>query len=216
MIAPMLAARSNDIAFIAMLGGQGLPGDEVLYLQGQKILKAQGASPEQLDTQRDVQTRLFAVVKTEKDSEAVERKARAILDEAVAKLPDDKKKDIDAVKAGLQAQVRMLKSPWLRYFIAYDPRPALRKLQCPVLALIGAKDLQVEPEANLRAIERALRDGANKDFTVKELPNLNHLFQTCTTGSPTEYAKIEETIAPAVLEMIADWIANRTGSGAKP
>jgi hypothetical protein len=76
--------------------------------------------------------------------------------------------------------------------------------------LVGSKDLQVPPEANLREIEQALQQGGNKDFTVQQMPNLNHLFQTCTTGSLTEYAKIEETIAPAVLELLSDWIAKRT------
>ncbi len=210
LIAPMLAARSPGIAFIVMLAGQGLSGEEVLYSQGQEILKAQGATAEDLARQLDLQKRLFALVKIEKDPEALERKVRAIMDEEVAKLGEEKKKFAAKLRAGMQGQVQMLKSPWLRYFIAYDPRPALRQVRCPVLALIGSKDLQVPPEANLREIEQALRQGGNKDFTVQQMPNLNHLFQTCTTGSLTEYAKIEETIAPAVLELLSDWIAKRT------
>jgi hypothetical protein len=71
------------------------------------------------------------------------------------------------------------------------------------------------PQPNLLAIERALREGGNKDFTVKELPNLNHLFQTCTTGKLGEYAKIEETIAPAALELVTEWIARRTVAAGK-
>jgi pimeloyl-ACP methyl ester carboxylesterase len=216
LIAPMLAAKSKDIAYIIMLAGQGLTGEEVLYRQGQQILKAQGASAQELENQRDLQSRLFALLKTEKDPEVLKRAVRTIIDEAVAKLPDEKKKETAAHKAGVQAQIQMMKSPWLRYFIAYDPRPALREVRCPVLALVGSKDLQVEPESNLRAIEQALQKGGNKDFMVKQMPGLNHLFQTCTTGSLDEYAKIEETMAPAVLELIADWIAKRTSTGGKP
>ena len=66
-------------------------------------------------------------------------------------------------------------------------------------------------KANLDAIAAALKAGGNKDFTVKELPHLNHLFQTCKTGAGSEYGAIEETLAPAVLEAVADWIAKRTG-----
>jgi pimeloyl-ACP methyl ester carboxylesterase len=216
LIAPMLAARLNSIAFIVMLGGQGQPGEEVLYAQGQEILKVLGASAEELATQRDLQKRLFALVKTETDSGTLDRKVRAILDEHVSKLSDEKKKERAALKAGLQAQVRMLESPWLRFFISYDPRPALRKVRCPVLALAGAKDLQVPPEANLREIDQALREGGNKDYTVKLLPQLNHLFQTCTTGSLAEYAKIDETLCPAVLETIADWITKHTRTSQQP
>src|SRR5687768_13755021 len=105
-----------------MLAGQGLPGDEVLYLQGQRILKVRGASAEQLNRQREVQTRLFALVKAEIDPEALGRKARAILDAEVAKLPEEQRKEAAALKAGLQSQLQLLKSPWLRFFIAHDPR----------------------------------------------------------------------------------------------
>jgi uncharacterized protein len=215
LIAPMLAAHPSDIAFVVMLAGQGLPGDEVLYLQGEKILKTGGASAEQLDRQRELQTRLFALVKSEKEPDALERKVRSLLDAEVAKLSEEKKKEAAPLKAGMQAQIGMVTSPWLRYFIGYDPRPTLQKVRCPVLALVGSRDLQVVPQPNLLAIERALREGGNKDFTIKEVPNVNHLFQTCTTGELAEYAKIEETIAPAVLELITDWIATRTAAAGK-
>jgi len=68
----------------------------------------------------------------------------------------------------------------------------------------------VPPKENLHAIEEALKAGGNKDYTVKELPGLNHLFQTAATGSPTEYSKIEETISPTTLTIIGDWIAEHT------
>jgi fermentation-respiration switch protein FrsA (DUF1100 family) len=81
---------------------------------------------------------------------------------------------------------------------------------CPVLAVNGQKDLQVPPKENLRAIRQALRAGGNRDYTVRELPKLNHLFQTSRTGSPDEYARIEETITPAALQVIGEWIVKRT------
>jgi hypothetical protein len=83
-------------------------------------------------------------------------------------------------------------------------------VQVPVLALIGERDLQVDPKQNLPEIREALRSGGNPDFTVRELPGLNHLFQRAETGSLEEYARIEETIAPAALEEIVDWILERT------
>jgi fermentation-respiration switch protein FrsA (DUF1100 family) len=84
------------------------------------------------------------------------------------------------------------------------------QVECSVLAINGEKDLQVPPEENLQAIEEALNAGGNKDYTVKELPGLNHLFQTAQTGSPSEYAAIEETISPTALEVIGDWISEHT------
>ncbi|HEY5084358.1 MAG TPA: alpha/beta hydrolase, partial [Rhizomicrobium sp.] len=99
-------------------------------------------------------------------------------------------------------------SPWLRFFMSYDPVPTLRQVRCPVLAIDGSLDLQVPPEEDLAAIKAAL--SANPDVTVKKLPGLNHLFQTAKTGAPNEYGEIEETIAPAALAVIGDWIVERT------
>ncbi|MCI0525240.1 MAG: hypothetical protein L0Y75_08275 [Acidobacteria bacterium] len=105
-----------------------------------------------------------------------------------------------------------MNSPWFRYFLTFDPRPALQKVKCPVLALNGENDLQVAVNENLREIEAALKAGGNKDVTIARLPKLNHLFQTSETGSPNEYIKIEETIAPVALKTIGDWILKQTST----
>ncbi len=83
-------------------------------------------------------------------------------------------------------------------------------MTCPVLAVNGEKDTQVDAKLNLKAIETALKRGGNKDVTIRALPNLNHLFQTCKTGAVTEYSAIEETLAPVVLETIANWLRKKT------
>lgn len=95
--------------------------------------------------------------------------------------------------------------------LAYDPVPALKRVRAPVLALNGARDLQVDPQQNLPPIEAALEAGGNRDFTVAELPDLNHLFQPATTGSPSEYGAIEQTIDPAALVLVVDWIVAHVG-----
>jgi uncharacterized protein len=88
----------------------------------------------------------------------------------------------------------------------------LRKVRCPVLAVNGEKDLQVPPKENLAEIEKALKAAGNSDVKAIEFPGLNHLFQPCKTGSPSEYAQIEMTIAPEVLKVIGDWIVEKVGS----
>jgi hypothetical protein len=109
----------------------------------------------------------------------------------------------------VDAQLGAILSPWFRFFLSYDPRPALSRLACPVLAINGEKDLQVPPAENLAAIEEALREGRNPDCTVKQLSGLNHLFQTCRTGAVAEYVQIEETMSPAALDEITEWITKR-------
>lgn len=106
--------------------------------------------------------------------------------------------------AQYRAQVAQLNSPWLNYFLDYDPIPDIQGTRCPVFAINGDKDVQVVSSLNLKGIEKALPK--NKKNLVKEYPGLNHLFQHCTTGLPTEYAGIEETISEEVLGDIATWI----------
>jgi pimeloyl-ACP methyl ester carboxylesterase len=210
IIAPLVASRSRDIAFIIMLAGTGVPGEEILYNQAAAILKLAGAGAKQLARQKTLQERIFAVVREEKDNTAAEKKVRAAFDELSSKVDKADKQEILEALPMLEGQIQMVLTPWFRHFLAYDPRPALRKVTCPVLALNGEKDVQVDPKLNLPAIEAALKEASNKDFTVKELPGLNHLFQTCKTGGVSEYAGIEETFAPAALELITTWITQRT------
>jgi fermentation-respiration switch protein FrsA (DUF1100 family) len=106
----------------------------------------------------------------------------------------------------VKLQVKQIANPWMQYFIKYNPTPTLEKVKCPVLALNGEKDLQVPAKINLEAIEKALEKGGNKNVTTKELPNLNHLFQECETGSPSEYETIEQTFSPIALSEISNWI----------
>ena len=106
--------------------------------------------------------------------------------------------------AQYRAQVAQLNSPWLNYFLDYDPIPDIQGTRCPVFAINGDKDVQVVSSLNLKGIEKAL--SKNKKNLLKEYPGLNHLFQHCTTGLPTEYAGIEETISEEVLGDIATWI----------
>jgi uncharacterized protein len=154
-------------------------------------------------------------VKEEHEAAPLAKRVKSLYGEYLASLTDAEKAQAGVSEASADASVKVLGSPWFRFFLSYDPRPALTRLKCPVLALIGEKDMQVPPKGNIPELEQALRAGGNKDVTVRELPKLNHLFQTCENGSVTEYAKIEETMSPSVLEMIAKWIQERTtGNGA--
>ena len=203
LIGPMVAARSRDVAFLVLMSGPGVPGDSILLLQGRLIAIATGTPPEAADKATTSQRLLVEAVAQSRDSlDAVARLAKA-KDSILASVPDDKRA---AAEAQLDQAMPQLESPWFRYFLHYDPRPVLRQVHVPVLALGGSLDLQVPARENLAAIDTALRAGGNRDYRVEELPKLNHLFQTATTGAPTEYATIDETVAPAALDTIATWI----------
>jgi len=210
IIAPIAATRSKDVAFIILMAGTGMTGEEILYRQAELISRAGGASAAEIAKERAVQHDLFTVVKSEKVDSLAAARLRPILLEAVATLGDAEKQAMGPADAYVQGQIRQITSPWFRFFLTYDPLPVLRKVKCPVLALGGALDLQVPPLENLQAIERALQEGGNHQYTVQLFPGLNHLFQNAVTGAPTEYGKIEETLAPAALSCMGDWILART------
>jgi pimeloyl-ACP methyl ester carboxylesterase len=210
IVAPLAASQSRDVAFIVLLAGTGLPGEDILYLQGQAVLKTMGATAKQLAEQRATQELMFKVVKEEKDNDKAKKLLEQRLEEKYAKLSAEEKKEAEKTKGRLEGQIKGILTPWFRHFLTLDPRPALKKVQVPVLALCGEKDVQVLPKENLKAIREALEAGGNKDHTEKELKGLNHLFQTCKTGAVSEYVQIEETFAPSALKEISDWIAKRT------
>ncbi len=210
LIAPMVAVKSPDVAFIVLMAGTGLTGEEILYLQGALIYRAMGVSEEDIIKNRQFNEKIFSVLKEEEDSEIAEERLRQMFMEDWEKMSDEKKEQIDDPEVFLKAQLQSLLSPWLKFFLTYDPKPTLSKVKCPVLAINGEKDLQVPPKENLNAIEEALKAGGNQNYTIKEIPNLNHLFQTAQTGLPAEYAKIEETISPIALKIIGDWIFEQT------
>jgi pimeloyl-ACP methyl ester carboxylesterase len=193
IIAPMIAARDPNVAFIVMMAGSGVPGDQVLPAQLEAIEEAGGKSPDEASKDAAKERELIKLVETEKDSAVLETE----LNEKITG---------DMPEAQTGAQIKVFTSPWFRYFMTYDPATALRRVTCPVLAINGSKDKQVLPEQNLPAIRKALEQAGNKHFEVDELPGLNHLFQTATTGAPGEYVQIEETISPVALDKMASWI----------
>jgi pimeloyl-ACP methyl ester carboxylesterase len=198
MIAPLVAAHSSDPAWIVLLAGPGLKGEDTLLLQSELILKTAGVNDDQIAKTREFNKQTYALVRQEKNTTALQAKLSDLVQSSgmSASLPP----------AALQSQVRLMVSPWFRFFLDYDPVPTLQKTLCPVLALNGEKDLQVAPKENLAKIQKALQDGGNKDFQTTELPGLNHLFQHGPTGSPTEYGGIQETMAPEALNAVSDWV----------
>ncbi len=210
LIAPIVAVQSPDVAFIVLMAGPGLTGEEIIRLQSRLIAEAEGI-PSETSAKNDALLKdIFSVLKAEENDTIAGEEIRGLITDMLENLSEEEKQYSSYTEASLDAEVQALLSPWMRFFLTYDPKPTLMQVKCPVLAINGEKDLQVPPEENLRAIEEALKAGGNEDYTVKELPGLNHLFQTAQTGSPSEYVTIEETMSPAAMELIGDWILEHT------
>jgi len=200
IIAPIVANRTEDVAFLVLLAGPGIRGEEILYQQNERSLKAAGMSDEMIRQNRQLQENIFRIVLNEKDSAMrIDKLQRTLSGGMYTTMSKDQKEAIDT-------QLEAMNTPWFRFFLTYDPYPALTKVGCPVLALIGENDVQVPAETNLPAIEKALKEGGNTDFKILKPEKLNHLFQTSKTGAISEYGQIEETFSPNALELLENWI----------
>jgi len=201
--APMAAAHNPEVAFVVMMAGMGVPGDQLLPEQMKLIEQAAGKSPEEIQNDLAVQRELLSIAEKDTNQATLEKDVREKL---TGKVPEPQ----------MAMQIKAVSSPWFRGLLIYDPAPTLSQLTCPVLAINGEKDVQVSPDQNLPPIRRALAAGGNKNFEVDELPGLNHLFQTAKTGGIGEYAEIEETMSPVAMEKVASWIlkqASNQGGG---
>ena len=210
LIASIVASKNKDVAFIISLAGTGVTGRKVLESQSWEMAKQMGAAHDVLMFNRSFTDAAYNVITSETNTSNIESKIKASL-HAFKKALDDKKSPyaIYINESLINQLASQVSTPWLITFIKTNPYDYWSKTSCPILALNGSKDLQVLPELNLKAIENALKQANNKDFTIKELEGLNHLFQTSETGNPNEYEKIEETFAPKALEIIKDWILER-------
>lgn len=207
IIAPMVAANSKDISFIVLLAGTGIPGDELLMQQTYLVGKATGMSEKELEEASVSNTKVYNILKTEKNLDTAKKQLTTVLQAEFDQLPADQKPSQEEIDAIVAQQLAVIASPWFQYFISYDPSLILKDVKCPVLVLNGEKDVQVPSKVNTQAIKNALEKGGNKKVTVVEFPNLNHLFQECITCTVDEYQQIEQTFSPVALKQITDWIA---------
>jgi pimeloyl-ACP methyl ester carboxylesterase len=204
VIAPMVAARSNDVAFIVMLAGVGLRGETLLLMQNELIARVAGMSEDKIAKAKKLNALIYDKIVHANETVTLNELTDWMTgrkDDLAELIPEGMSIDDFIKNSALQMTL-----PWTQYFLRYDPAPALEKVKCPVLAVNGEKDLQVSAKENLAAINAALQKGGNTKVTVKAYPGLNHLFQECTTGLPAEYSIIEQTFSPDVLKDLAEWM----------
>lgn len=220
LIAPMAAVASDVVAYVVLMAGPGVNGERILYAQAELIGRAAGMSEARVAATRKLQGKLFAVLKANDDPESsapeMEALVRAHLEEAT---PEERAHagvtDSASFERAVATEVRQINSPWFRYFLVHEPADVLEQVTVPVLAVAGAKDLQVPADENLTEIATALKRGGNTAWRTHMLPGHNHLFQRAETGAPSEYATIDETWSVESMEIIADWILMTVGGTAR-
>jgi hypothetical protein len=202
----MVASEDKKIAFCVLLAAPGISGKEILISQTRKAMELGGVSQNDIEINEQYSSKIYEICANYEGEDSK--------NEIIAIFGEMRNSSSEMLKSQLtdeviEQQVNLLTSPWMRTFIKLDPIEYLTKVNCPVLAINGEKDFQVEATINLEEIEKNLKSANNNDVTIAVLPDLNHLFQTSETGSFSEYASNEETFSPIALEVISNWINDR-------
>ena len=211
LIAPMVAASAGEVAGIVLMAGPGVDGRKVLDLQLRLLLEAEGVPPAMIAIQQERQAALLDVVGADMEPSEMSARLDAHCESSYEALSAQEQQAVGSVDDYKKAIQRQVGSLWMRWFLRHDPAPTLSRVTCPVLAVNGARDLQVDPDQNIPAIAAALSAGGNQDVTTVVIQGLNHLFQHCETGGIVEYGLIEETLAPEFLLLVEEWLNERLG-----
>jgi len=205
MIAPMVASQNDKVKFVISLAGPGIPIDQLLQLQSKSIAKLQGATDEEIKRNEVMNTRIYDLIKNSKTND-IKAELKAFLMEEFKKLPKEEQPAEKDFENMIENEAKKMANPWFVYFLKFNPDEYWSKVKVPVLALNGSLDSQVSAKENLAGIKASLEKAKNKSFEIVECPNMNHPFQEAKTGAVSEYAEIEQSISPIVLDKMSSWI----------
>jgi uncharacterized protein len=211
LIAALVAAKNKDIDFMVMLAGPGVKGSELLAEQAENILKSQGVSADAAHAYRSFYLQLINDASNSKDTTTAYNLSWKDYENWKQSSTEAQRRQIGysddaAASKIIHALVAQISQPWFVYFFQSDAARLLQQVHAKVLALNGDKDLQVNSKQNLAGVEAALQQSKSKAHLTKELPGLNHLFQTCKTCTIAEYGELEETFSPLALNEMITWL----------
>lgn len=209
-LAPHVAASLPEVTFVVMLAGYALKGHELLTTQSIEILRSEGVNDEAaLERVRSAHTAAIrAVMEGAPPDEGIRLMGELVRAQTAAMGQEVTDAEL-AAQAGQHYSA--LLSPWFRSFLAFDPSVSLARVEVPVLAVFGERDVQVPPAHTEGGVRAALERAGNKDVTIMVRPGLNHLLQPCEKGTMAEYASIEVTVDPATIDLVVGWIRGKSG-----
>jgi len=213
VVAPLTASKSKDIAFIVLMAGTGVKGIDIIKEQSKLIMEAEKTPEEDIKANDELMDKGYKIIESNGNLEDLKPELEKEELRSYNDLSDETKNSIkdkdEYIKTMVDAQIKQFSSPWIKFFLTYDPAPTLEKVKCPVLMLFGGLDLQVPPAQSKAPMEKALQEGGNKDYMSVVFPKANHLFLSANTGSPSEYASLPKEFVPDFLDTIKDWITKR-------
>ena len=213
IVGAIAASKSSDVAFLVWLAGSAVPGGEIVRMQAASLARAAGASENAVDEILRHHAAFMAAITEDAPDDTVMALGRTLLAAQMAALPESQRPapaDLTALSERLINQkLAALRSPWMRFFIGFDPSTALRRVVCPVFAGFGGRDLQVPEAVNRVRLDTALTEARNRQVSIRVYPEANHLFMQAVTGQPAEYATLPKAFIPSLLDDIGTWIAAR-------
>lgn len=207
MIAAILGARNEDLAFIISLAGPAANIVDLLVVQGQRALAAEGAPQEQIDAQTNYVREMASLLD---DPEAMETLTYEHTLAGIAYLSDEQRAQIGDpetyARTIAEQTARQFSDDWFRSFMTYNPATDWAQTTIPVLAIFGGNDVQVDAAQNAPAVTAALAEAGNNDYVIVVLPDANHLFQAADTGAVSEYMTLPPEFTPNLLPTIIGWL----------
>lgn len=206
IIAPKLATQRKDIAFIVLLAGVGIPMEDIIIEQNKEVLHSIGLQVDMIERVLAITKQAFKIIREDKKAKLTFAEFYKKFETTFAEFSQEDKLMLGLTESNWQAQYDMINSAWFRNAITIDPATYLGKVKCPVLAINGDKDIQVEATTNLNRIAELLEKGKNDNFTCTIIPNANHLFQICSKCTLAEYGELTETFSPIALDVVGEWL----------
>lgn len=212
MISPVVASQRKDVKFIVLLAAPGVKIIDLMTEQNAAVLRSSGVPAQAVENFKPVYRQITMAITTAPDTATARRNTMQVVNNwynttdsaTLHALGFNAENSKDRY---VKTMTAVFSGAWFKYFMQFDPQPYLSDLKkVKVLALNGSRDIQVISQQNLPAVAAALRDGKTRTFETKELPGLNHLFQTCNKCTVQEYGELQETIAPVALQTITDWL----------
>lgn len=212
LIASMVAGN-NNVAFVVLMAPALVNSADYFVEMSSAQLRADGASEIFLENDRKIRKAVYSIVTQEQNRDIAQKELQKVIADYLNSLPEAQKLEAEKLPFAFTAAkadilVKVFNSFWYRFFWSYDIPLMLRSIKVPVLCIIGDKDHIASSKKVFTILEKTLTEIGNKNYKLIELPNLNHTFQTCKTGSLAEYATISETFAPIALKTISNWLVD--------
>lgn len=210
LIASMVAAKSEDVAFIVMIAGPALPIKDNTALVFTLLVNEDENDTGKSETDRMVFSEFFNIVTRDNKTLEEKKKAVEIAERMLPRINEESKATLGFLQIEPEVFISIFNMvPSMKGFLDISPEYYLTKIKCPVLAVYSSKDVQVPAKENAAAMSKALKQSGNPDYTIIEISNVNHLFQKCETGYPSEYVTSGRAMVSEVLDLISAWFFHR-------